>query len=106
MDSFRFDDESLRTTKVAIQCKRYSADKPVGSQDLDGLGNAINKYSADYGILFTTSYFTSSAREGARLGTKPITLIDGNQLVDLMIKYNYKVHPVPYYDADDQYFDM
>lgn len=97
------DIQSLRTTRVAIQCKRYT-DKPVGSPEIDGLRGAVNKYNAEYGIFITTSYYTDDAIRNSRYGGTPITLIDGNKLVDLMIQYNYHVEPVTTYIPDEDYF--
>ena len=41
-------------------------------------------------------YFTNSARQAAREGS-PITLIDGNDLVRLVIKYELYITPVKTY---------
>lgn len=98
------DTQSLRTTRVAIQCKRYT-DKPVGSPEIDGLRGAVDKYNAEYGIFITTSYYTDDAIRNSRYGGTPITLIDGNKLVDLMIQYQYHVEPVTTYIPDEEYFD-
>ena len=38
------------------------------------------------------------------MGSTPITLIDGEKLVSLMIQYKYKVREVPTYVVDEQYF--
>ena len=39
------------------------------------------------------------------MGGTPVTLIDGNKLIDLMIKYNFKVKEVVSYIADTDYFE-
>ena len=46
----------------------------------------MNKYQADYGVFITNGRFTNSARIAAREGS-PITLIDGNELVRLVKRY-------------------
>lgn len=62
----------------------------------------MNKFKADYGVFITNSRFTTSAREAARAGT-PITLIDGNDLVSLIVKYELYITPVTTYILDDFY---
>ncbi len=105
IDGFAYctDDQSLKTTRVAIQCKRYT-NGPVGSPEINNLRGAIDTHRADYGVLITTSYFSKDAAESSRLGSTPITLIDGQRLVELMIQYKYKVREVPTYIVDEQYF--
>lgn len=63
---------------------------------------AMNKYQADYGVFLTNGRFTNRAREAAREGT-PITLIDGNDLIRLVIKYELFITPVMTYVLDDFY---
>ena len=53
-------------------------------------------------MFITNSRFTNAAREAAREGT-PITLIDGNDLVRLVIKYELYITPVTTYVLDDFY---
>lgn len=105
IDGFAYclDDQSLKTTRVAIQCKRYT-NGAVGSPEINNLRGAIDTNRADYGVLITTSYFSKEAIESSRMGSTPITLIDGERLVDLMIQYQYKVREVPTYVVDEQYF--
>ncbi len=106
IDGFAYclDDQSLKTTRVVIQCKKYN-DGAVGGPDINNLRGAVDTHRADYGIFITTSYFSRDAIESSRAGGTPITLIDGNQLVDLMIRYKYKVNEVKIYTPDPEYFD-
>ena len=95
------DDDDFRTTRVVIQCKRYNT-APVSEPDINQFLGAMNKFQADYGVFITNSRFTNAAREAAREGT-PITLIDGNDLVRLVIKYELYITPVTTYVLDDFY---
>ncbi|WP_294749827.1 restriction endonuclease [uncultured Ruminococcus sp.] len=106
IDGFAYclDEQSLKTTRVAIQCKKYR-DNPVGSADINNLRGAVDTHRADYGIFITTSYYSKDAIESSRAGGTPVTLIDGNKLIDLMIKYNFKVKEVVSYIADTDYFE-
>lgn len=105
IDGFAYclDDQSLKTTRVVIQCKKFT-DNPVGSPDINNLRGAVDTHRADYGIFITTSYYSKDAVESSRAGGTPITLIDGNQLVDLMVKYKYKVKEIKIYIPDQEYF--
>ena len=92
--------DDFRTSRVVIQCKRWQGN--VGSTEIDQFLGAMNKFQADYGIFITNSRYTSSAREAARAGT-PITLIDGDELVRLVKKYQLYIYPVTTYELDDFY---
>lgn len=92
--------DDFRTSRVVIQCKRWQGN--VGSVEIDQFLGAMNKHQADYGIFITNSRYTASARDAARAGT-PITLIDGDELVRLVKKYQLYVIPVTTYILDDFY---
>ena len=62
----------------------------------------MNKHQADYGVFITNGRFTNAARQAAREGS-PITLIDGNDLVELVIKYELYITPVKTYVLDEFY---
>ena len=95
------DQDDFRTTRVVIQCKRYNTG-PVTEPDINQFLGAMNKFQADYGVFITNSRFTNSARIASREGS-PITLIDGNDLVDLVIRYQLYITPVTTYILDDFY---
>ena len=98
---YHTDDDDFRTTRVVIQCKRYNT-APVSEPDINQFLGAMNKFQADYGVFITNSRFTNAARIAAREGT-PITLIDGNDLIRLVIKYELFITPVTNYVLDDFY---
>ena len=98
---YHTDDDDFRTTRVVIQCKRYNT-APVSEPDINQFLGAMNKFKADYGVFITNSRFTNAARVAAREGT-PITLIDGNDLIRLIIKYELFITPVTTYVLDDFY---
>ncbi len=92
--------DDFRTSRVVIQCKRWQGN--VGSVEIDQFLGAMNKFQADYGIFITNSRYTPAAREAARAGT-PITLIDGDELVRLVKKYQLYIYPVTTYELDGFY---
>lgn len=98
---YHTDSNDFRTTRVVIQCKRYNV-APVREPEINQFLGAMNKYQADYGVFITNGRFTNSARQAAREGS-PITLIDGNDLVKLVIKYELYITPVKTYVLEEFY---
>lgn len=98
---YHTDTNDFRTTRVVIQCKRHNA-APVSEPEINQFLGAMNKYQADYGVFITNGRFTNAARTAAREGS-PITLIDGNDLVRLVIKYELYITPVKTYLLDEFY---
>ena len=96
---YHIDANDFRTTRVVIQCKRYNV-APVTEPEINQFLGAMNKYQADYGVFITNGRFTNSARVAAREGS-PITLVDGNDLVKLVIKYELYITPVKTYVLDE-----
>lgn len=97
----RSDDD--RTTRVALQAKRWQG--KVSAPEIDKFRGAMDKFNAEFGIFITNSDFTREAVRTAREGTRIITLINGDQVCDLVAKYNYYVDPVTTYRLKDFYLD-
>jgi len=88
VDAVAFDNDPVKGGKFIIQAKRYNNIVPV-SATRDLYGTVINE-GAIKGILVTTSYFGNDSREFAK--DKPITLIDGSNLMYLLNEYGYKAY--------------
>ncbi|WP_313951986.1 restriction endonuclease [Accumulibacter sp.] len=85
------------TAKIAFQCKRYSGS--VSPSEVQAFQGAIG--DAEKGIFFTTGYFTDSARDAARRpGCKPIELIDGDRLIELLEAHEFGLLPAKTYAID------
>ena len=70
--------------KIGAQVKRWKhiVDSPVVNETRGSLG------LHDVGLVVTTGRFSHEARQAARIeDRKPITLIDGDALVDLMVEH-------------------
>lgn len=98
---YHLDSNDFRTTRVVIQCKRFNS-SAVTEPDINQFLGTMNKFKADYGVFITNGRFTNKARDAAREGS-PITLIDGNELINLVIKYQLYITPVTTYVLDDFY---
>ena len=99
-----FESDEFRTNKVVIQCKRYT-EGHIGEPEIDKFRGVISKFSADYGIFITTTHFSENAKISANQANPTITLIDGQRLINLVVKYvlGVKEIPVPYFSIDEYY---
>lgn len=88
-------EDELGLEKIYIQCKRFSSSK-VREPDIRNFIGAMSSESTK-GIFVTTSDFDQKAVEKAKIATHKIILIDGEKLVDLMIKYNVGVQSKTHY---------
>ncbi len=76
--------------KVVIQAKRWRNN--VGSEIVRNLRGSLNMVNGEQGIIVTPSDFTAEAKtEAQAIGRLPITLINGNELIDLLIQYQVGV---------------
>lgn len=89
-------------TKMAIQAKKwkYNVQAPVVQQVRGSLG------THEQGMIITTSNFSKGAEdEAARVDAIPVALMNGQQLVELLIEHQILVKRVPYelinIDADE-----
>ncbi len=87
VDAVAFDPDPIRGGKFVIQAKRYTNVVPV-SAVRDLYGTMINE-GASKGILVTTSHYGRDSREFAQ--NKPMTLIDGTNLVYLLEQHGHRV---------------
>lgn len=95
--------DDFRTTRVALQAKRWEG--KVSSPEIDKFRGAMDKYNAEYGVFITTSDYTRSAIEASRIGTRVITLINGDDICDLVARYEFYVTPVTTFELKDFYFE-
>lgn len=82
------DQDPLGVDQIYVQAKRYAENNKVGAGDIRDFFGALSLKKAQKGLFFTTSSFSSNAIQTARdLGMR-IVLINGEQLTNLMIRYN------------------
>lgn len=87
VDAVIFDPDPLMGGKTVIQAKRYRHTVPVAAvREL--YGTMLNE-GAGKGVLVTTSHFGASASEFAK--DKPITLVDGANLLHLMHNHGHRI---------------
>jgi restriction system protein len=87
VDAIAFDEDPIKGGKFVIQAKRYNNLVPV-SAVRDLYGTVLNE-GAVKGILVTTSHYGPDSLEFVK--NKPLTLINGEQLLFLFNKHGYKM---------------
>ena len=86
VDAVAFDPDPIRGGKIVIQAKRYT--NVVGVSAVRDLYGTVMNEGATKGILVTTSNYGSDAYSFAQ--GKPITLMNGANLLYLLEKHGYK----------------
>ncbi|MCP1276928.1 restriction endonuclease [Leuconostoc citreum] len=76
----------LMTYKIVLQTKRFTKG-PVTGPDISNFADTISGHNADRRIFVTTSTYTNNAVSRARQGSNLITLVDGDELVDLLFEH-------------------
>ena len=99
--------DKLGLDSIYVQAKRWREGN-VGSPDIDKFSGALTRKGAGKGVFITTSNFTTAAQDAANESAGPkIILIDGKQLVQLMIDHNVGVSLGNFYqlkEVDMGYF--
>lgn len=86
VDAVAFDTDPIRGGKIVIQAKRYT--NVVGVSAVRDLYGTVLNEGATKGILVSTADYGPDAYNFAK--DKPITLLNGNNLLHLLQKHGYK----------------
>lgn len=80
----------VTSVREVVQAKRHR--RTVQRKDLDALRGSLYRFNAVRGTIVATSRFAKGAIEAAfAQGAAPITLIDGEKLLDLLIEHGMGV---------------
>ena len=80
----------VTSVREVVQVKRHK--RTIQRKDLDALRGSLYRFNAVRGTIVTTSGFARGTKEAAfARGAAPITLIDGERLIDLLIKHDIGV---------------
>jgi len=88
VDAIAFDPDPIRGGKIVIQAKRYT--NVVGISNVRDLFGTVINEGANRGVLIITSDFGSDSHNFVK--DKPISLINGNNLLFLLNKYGYNAN--------------
>jgi restriction system protein len=96
----------ITAVREVIQVKRHTGNiqRPV----LDALRGSLYRFQAVRGTIITTSDFSKGTRDAAfEPGAAPITLINGQKLLDLLIEHGLGVRKktIEVWETDEQTFD-
>lgn len=81
----------ITSVTEVVQVKRHR--RTVQRKDLDALRGVLHRFQAVRGSIITTSKFSKGTANAAfEHGAAPITLIDGDKLVDLLIEHELGVN--------------
>lgn len=101
--------DALGLDQVMVQAKRYRPDRTVERQEVQAFIGSLAGQGVTKGVFITTSRITPSASEFVKRGsTTKVILIDGEMLIDLMLRYKIGVRTVKTHELmelDQNYFD-
>jgi len=95
----------ISTITEVVQVKRHKAN--IQRQIIDQLRGGLPYFHALRGTIITTGNFSKGCESAALFpGAPPITLIDGDRLLDLLINYQIGIisRPTDIYDIDENFF--
>ncbi|KEF33379.1 hypothetical protein RDMS_12775 [Deinococcus sp. RL] len=95
----------ITTVKEVVQVKRVPGN--TGRTVIDQLRGVLPLHGAIRGTVITLGTFAAGAKEVAvHVGAAPITLIDGETLIDLLIEHEVGVTPrrVEIYEVEEAFF--
>ena len=83
-------DLGITSVREVVQAKRHR--RAIQRKDLDALRGSLYRFNAVRGTIVTTSRFAKGIQDAAfATGVAPITLVDGDKLVDLLIEHGIGV---------------
>lgn len=76
----------ITSVREVVQVKRHK--RTIQRKDLDALRGSLYRFNAVRGTIISTSNFSKGTKKAAFAnGVAPITLIDGDKLIDLLIEH-------------------
>lgn len=100
-------EDKLGLDIIYVQAKKWSSERSVSRPEIQKFAGALQGQRARKGVFITTARFTKGAIEYTQIIDSKIVLIDGDELVDLMLENNLGVSTVASYHVkkiDIDYF--
>ena len=92
-------EDQLGFSNIYIQAKQWQPNSKIGRPEIQKFSGALSGVKAQKGLFITTALFTNEAKEYVKnLNNQTIVLVDGNQMMQLMIKYNLGVSVINTYE--------
>lgn len=84
----------ITSVREVVQAKRHR--RTIQRKDLDVLRGCLHRFGAVRGALISTARYSKGTREAAfEPGAAPITLIEGEKLIDSLIEHGIGVQKKP-----------
>jgi restriction system protein len=99
-------EDKLGLDVIYVQAKRW--EDAVGRREIQKFAGALQGQRANKGVFITRSTFTREAKEYAGFISSKIILVDGDELVKLMVDHNVGVSTVSTFHVkkiDSDYFE-
>ncbi|KGS78588.1 restriction endonuclease family protein [Burkholderia pseudomallei MSHR5596] len=99
-------EDKLGLDVIYVQAKKWEG--TVGRPEIQKFAGALQGQRANKGVFITTSTFTREAKDFASSITSKIILVDGEELVQLMVDHNVGVSTVSTFHVkkvDSDYFE-
>lgn len=100
-------EDRLGLDMVYVQAKKW--DNSVGPGEIDKFVGSLMRKKATKGVFITSGTFTEGANRAAREAAVKVRLINGEELVGLMIDHDVGVSPAEKYimkKVDSDFFDV
>jgi restriction system protein len=105
----RINQDPLGLDQILVQAKRYGVDRTIDRKTIQAFVGSMTGQGVTKGVFITTSSFNDNATEFVQRGSNTkVVLIDGDQLVDLMLRHRIGVRveqQVEVLDIDQNYFN-
>lgn len=90
-------EDQLGFSSIYIQAKQWNPERKVDKPEIQKFVGALHEHKGVKGLFITTASFTQGAKDSAR--SAGIVLVDGKQLMKLMIKFNLGVSTEHIYEV-------
>jgi restriction system protein len=104
----RINQDPLGLDQVLVQAKRYAIDRPIDRKTIQAFVGSMTGHGVTKGVFITTSTFNDNAREFVQRGSHTkVVLIDGDELLNLMLRHRIGVRverTIDLLDLDQNYF--
>lgn len=105
----RINQDALGLDQILVQAKRYDPDNTIGRPTIQAFVGSLAGQGVTKGIFITTSSFADNARDYVQRGSNlKVILIDGEMLIDLMLKHGIGAriaHKYEIHELDQNFFD-
>jgi restriction system protein len=104
----RINQDPLGLDQVLVQAKRYAVDRSIDRKTIQAFVGSMTGHGVTKGVFITTSTFNDNAQEFVQRGSNTkVVLIDGDELLNLMLRNKIGVHverTIEILDLDQNYF--